>query len=50
MTNSTDAEERSNLTQRLDELMTTRAALNARWFQLEDEARDARVPQVWLEP
>jgi len=42
--------ERANLTQRLDGLMTTRAGLAARWQQLEDEARDARVPQIWLEP
>ena len=42
--------ERTNLTQQLDGLMTTRAGLAARWQQLEDEARDARVPQIWLEP
>ena len=47
---SADAYERSNLTERLDSLMTTRAGLNARWRQLEDEARDARIPQIWLEP
>jgi hypothetical protein len=47
---SANANERSNLTERLDSLMTTRAGLNARWLRLEDEARDARVPQVWLEP
>jgi hypothetical protein len=45
-----ESEERSNLTQRLDELTMTRTALNVRWSQLEDEARDARVPQIWLEP
>src|SRR6266542_3433622 len=49
-TSQADPEERTNLTPRLDDLMTTRAALNARWLQLEDEARDARVPQIWLEP
>ena len=48
--NSADAYERSNLTEQLDSLMTTRAGLNARWLQLENEARDARIPQFWLEP
>jgi len=45
-----NAYQRTNLTQRLDDFMTTRAGLTARWLQLEDEARDARVPQIWLEP
>jgi hypothetical protein len=27
-----------------------RAGLMAEWQAFEDEARDARVPQVWLEP
>jgi hypothetical protein len=45
-----DAYGRANLTERLDDLLVLRAGLTARWLQLEDEARDARVPQVWLEP
>ena len=45
-----DSYQRAQLTERLDGLMTTRAGLEAKWRQLEDEARDARVPQVWLEP
>jgi hypothetical protein len=27
-----------------------RAGLIAEWQAFEDEARDARVPQIWLEP
>ena len=42
--------QRVNLSDRLDVLLQTRAGLAARWRALEDEARDARVPQVWLEP
>jgi hypothetical protein len=42
--------ERANFAYRLDTLLQIRAGLNARWRDLEDEARDARVPQVWLEP
>jgi len=42
--------ERSDLTYRLDDLQSRRAALAVQWQVLEDEARDARVPQVWLEP
>jgi hypothetical protein len=42
--------ERSDLTYRLDDLVVKRAALLVQWRTLEDEARDARVPQVWLEP
>ncbi len=42
--------ERSDLTYRMDDLQARRAALAVQWQVLEDEARDARVPQVWLEP
>lgn len=42
--------ERSDLTSRLDDLQSRRGALAVQWRMLEDEARDARVPQVWLEP
>jgi hypothetical protein len=45
-----DSYERADLSGRLDNLLQTRAGLTARWRELEDEARDARVPQVWLEP
>lgn len=45
-----DAGARANLSDRLDSLLVTRAGLGARWRELEDQARDARVPQVWLEP
>jgi hypothetical protein len=40
----------AELNSRLDDLLVRRAGLAAEWQQLEDEARDARVPQVWLEP
>ncbi len=42
--------QRANLSDRLDTLLVIRAGLSARWRAFEDEARDARVPQVWLEP
>src|SRR6266567_2214448 len=42
--------ERADLTNRLDDLLVRRAGLSAQWRVLEDEARDARVPQIWLEP
>lgn len=42
--------QQSDLTSRLDDLLVRRAGLSAQWRALEDEARDARVPQVWLEP
>lgn len=45
--NSVDAVQ---LRSRLDDLLVKRAGLMVQWQQLEDEARDARVPQVWLEP
>jgi hypothetical protein len=42
--------ERTTLVERLNDLLLTRAGLEARWVELEDEARNARVPQVWLLP
>jgi len=45
-----DSYGRADLIGRLDTLLQTRAGLTARWRELEDEARDARAPQVWLEP
>ena len=45
-----DSYDRADLSGRLDYLLQTRTGLAARWRELEDEARDARVPQVWLEP
>jgi hypothetical protein len=47
--NDTDRQ-RADLTNRVDDLVTRRAGLAAQWRVLEDEARDARVPQIWLEP
>jgi hypothetical protein len=44
------ARERDNLTYRLDDLLVRRAGLASQWQALEDEARDARVPQKWLMP
>ena len=40
----------ADLTRRLDDLLMQRAGLMAQWRALEGEARDARIPQVWLEP
>ena len=40
----------ADLTRRLDDLLMRRAGLMAQWQALENEARDARVPQIWLEP
>ena len=48
--NLNNSRQRSELTYRLDDLLVRRTGLMARWRTLEDEARDARVPQVWLEP
>ena len=45
-----NAVQRVQLTNRLDDLLTKRAALATQWWLLEDEARNARVPQVWLLP
>ncbi|HET6671485.1 MAG TPA: hypothetical protein VFH15_14760 [Pyrinomonadaceae bacterium] len=45
-----DAPERDDLTYRLDDLLVRRAGLASQWQVLEDEARDARVPQKWLLP
>ena len=44
------ARERDDLTYRLDDLLVRRAGLASQWQALEDEARDARVPQKWLLP
>jgi hypothetical protein len=40
----------TNLSDRLNSLLVTRAGLEALGRELEDQARDAKVPQVWLEP
>jgi len=42
--------EQFDVKSRMDELVVKRAALLAQWQALEDEARDARIPQVWLLP
>lgn len=42
--------ERSALAVRLNELVGHRAALRARWRELEEEARRAGVPPGWLRP
>jgi hypothetical protein len=42
--------QRDQLTGRLDDLFIKRAALATQWGLLENEARDARVPQAWLLP
>ena len=42
--------ERSELITRFNELGATRAGLNARWRELEDEARRAGVSPGWLRP
>jgi hypothetical protein len=42
--------ERSELITRFNELAAARAALNARWRALEDEARRAGAPPGWLRP
>jgi hypothetical protein len=39
-----------NLSVRLDDLLERRAGLEALWRELENEARIAKVPQVWLAP
>jgi hypothetical protein len=48
--NFENSAEQGELTNRLDDLLVRRAGLSAQWRALEDEARDARVPQIWLEP
>ena len=40
----------TELNSRLDDLLVKRQGLAMQWRQLEDDARDARIPQVWLEP
>jgi hypothetical protein len=42
--------ERTDLGVRLNGLLTRRAGLDALWRELENEARIAKVPQVWLAP
>jgi hypothetical protein len=42
--------ERSALITHFNELSTARAGLNARWRELEDEARRAGAPPGWLRP
>jgi len=44
------ARERDDLTYRRNDLLVRRAGLASQWKALEDEARDARVPQKWLYP
>jgi len=48
--NYDNSSEQSELSTRMDDLQVRRAGLLAQWQALEDEARDARIPQVWLEP
>jgi hypothetical protein len=48
--NPDNAAEQADVKSRMDELVVRRAALLAQWQALEDEARDARIPQVWLLP
>ncbi len=48
--NFANSSERVDLTTRLNDLQVRRVGLSAEWRALEDDARDARVPQVWLEP
>ena len=42
--------ERGNLSGRLDDLLVRRAGLEALWLELENQARIAKVPQIWLAP
>jgi hypothetical protein len=42
--------DRNALITRFNELAETRVGLNARWKELEDEARRAGVPPGWLRP
>jgi len=48
--NSANSTQQSELTYRLDDLLVRRAGLLSQWRTLEDDARKARVPQVWLQP
>ena len=48
--NFENSSERMDLNTRLNDLLVRRVGLSAEWRALEDDARDARVPQVWLEP
>ena len=47
---SRDEYEREQLNSSLDSLLVRRAGLEAQWRELENQARLARVPQVWLLP
>jgi hypothetical protein len=40
----------SNQDDKLDNLMMRRAVLETQWRTLEDDARNAKVPQAWLLP
>jgi hypothetical protein len=42
--------ERGDLSLRLNSLLVRRAGLEALWLELENQARIAKVPQVWLAP
>jgi hypothetical protein len=44
------AYERNELISRFNELSITRAGLNARWRELEEEARRAGAAPGWLRP
>jgi hypothetical protein len=48
--NFDNSAEQMDIKGRLDDMIVKRAALAAQWQALEDEARDARIPQVWLLP
>jgi len=45
-----DLSERASLSDNLNDLLVRRAGLESLWRELENEARIAKVPQVWLRP
>lgn len=45
-----DSYERAGLSDNLNNLLVRRAGLESLWRELENEARIAKVPQVWLAP
>jgi len=45
-----DLSERAGLSDNLNSLLVRRAGLESLWRELENEARIAKVPQVWLAP
>jgi len=45
-----DLSERASLSDNLNDLLVRRAGLESLWRELENEARIAKVPQVWLLP